>query len=115
VLKAIARNKKRYFFKNIVTFFQPSRTNRLANIFNMTKDLLITIDHTLAEKAAQYAEKEGKSLSILFEDYLRMIVLRYEKPVVQLTPIVSSLIGAAKTKFDYKEVLNNNLTNNHLQ
>lgn len=73
----------------------------------MKTKLTITIDKAVIEQAKAYANKQGRSLSSMIENYLKLVTRNDEKIVAkkELSPIVKSLIGSLKmpVDFDYKE------------
>ncbi|MEN0006317.1 MAG: DUF6364 family protein [Bacteroidota bacterium] len=83
----------------------------------MSTKLTLTLDKNVIEQAKQYAKNEGRSLSNLIEDYLKVLITsaNQEEEEFQFSPIVSSLKGAIKLEpdqvehFNYKEVLEQEL------
>lgn len=75
--------------------------------YSMNTKLTLTIDKSVIEQAKIYAEKQGRSLSSVVENYLKAVTKKEEKTVSQeeFSPIVKSLIGSFKmpVDFDYKE------------
>lgn len=73
----------------------------------MNTKLTLTIDDSVIKQAKAYAEKQGRSLSAVVENYLKAVTKREEKEV-EISPIVKSMIGAFKMSedFNYKEELN---------
>ncbi|MFW0715926.1 DUF6364 family protein [Pedobacter sp. N23S346] len=73
----------------------------------MNTKLTLTIDDSVIKQAKAYAEKQGRSLSAVVENYLKAVTKREEKEV-EISPIVKSMIGAFKMPedFNYKEELN---------
>lgn len=73
----------------------------------MNTKLTLTIDKAVIEQAKAYANKQGRSLSSMIENYLKLVTRNDEKIVAkkELSPIVKSLIGSLKmpVDFDYKE------------
>lgn len=82
----------------------------------MNTKLTLTIDHTVIERAKNYAKGKGNSLSGIVENYLKMITKEEEKSDIELTPIVKSLKGAFKapSDFDYKKELEKGLSEKYL-
>lgn len=74
----------------------------------MTTKLTLTIEDKVINSAKKYAQKKGKSLSHLVENYLKSITVNpkenKEEPV---SPKVSKLMGVIKLPgdFDYKTAL----------
>ena len=77
----------------------------------MTTKLTLTIDDATVISAKRYAQKKGKSLSHIIENYLKSISVnpQDERP---LSPKVQKLMGAVKLPddFDYKKELGVALT-----
>ena len=72
----------------------------------MTTKLTLTIEDKVISSAKKYAQKEGKSLSHLVENYLKSISVR-ELDNPSISPKVSKLMGIIKlpNDFDYKSEL----------
>jgi len=80
----------------------------------MNTKLTLTIEQTIIEKAKDYAKVNGRSLSEIIENYLKIITK--EKGVSQDTaPLVNSLRGSFKSPqfFDYKKELSKALSEKH--
>jgi hypothetical protein len=88
----------------------------LFNMLVMNTKLTLNIEQTIIEKATQYAKGQGRSLSEIIENYLRVIAKKEEKPEIEITPIVKSLKGSfnAPSDFDYKMELSNRLSAKYL-
>lgn len=77
--------------------------------------LTLTIDGKVIEKAKQYAKRQGRSLSNLIEDYLKLLTKEHfgEKAGFKSSPIVSQLRGILKIEapenFDEKKILEEEL------
>ncbi|MCZ4242446.1 DUF6364 family protein [Pedobacter punctiformis] len=78
----------------------------------MSTKLTLTIDKTVIERAKAYAEKQGRSLSAVVENYLKAVTRKEETISTddELSPIVKSLmINRPKIDlpqdYDYKEEL----------
>jgi hypothetical protein len=78
----------------------------------MNTKLTLSIDKQVIAQAKKYAALQGRSLSDLIENYLKVVIKdpNDEKPDSEsdeLTPIVKSLKGAFKApeNFDYKKAL----------
>ena len=83
----------------------------------MNVKLTLTIQDSVINKAKRYAKKNGRSLSDMIENYLKVVT--DEEPVetdIELTPIVKSMMGAFKAPldFDYKKELEKRLTEKYL-
>ncbi len=72
----------------------------------MITKLTLTIEQEIIELAKKYANKEGKSLSSIIENYLKMLVGK-DKNKEELSPATKRLRGAIKLSedFDYKKML----------
>ncbi|MEO8770674.1 MAG: DUF6364 family protein [Ferruginibacter sp.] len=77
----------------------------------MTTKLTLTIEEKVISSAKKYAQKKGKSLSNLVENYLKSISAK-ETDVKALSPRVTKLMGIIKAPadFNYKEALGNSLS-----
>ncbi len=60
----------------------------------MNTKLTLTIDKSVIEQAKIYAEKQGRSLSAVVENYLKAVTKKEDKTVSQeeFSPIVKSLM-----------------------
>ena len=69
----------------------------------MTTKLTLTIEDKVITSAKKYAQKKGKSLSNLVENYLKSIS-SYEPELESLSPKVRKLLGVISLpdNFDYK-------------
>ena len=78
----------------------------------MNTKLTLTIEQSIIEKAKKYANNEGRSLSDIIENYLKVITKEDDTEKIELTPIVKSLKGSFKAPndFDYKKELSKRLT-----
>ncbi len=76
----------------------------------MTTKLTLTIEDKVISSAKKYAQKKGKSLSHLVENYLKAISVK-ETVNPSISPKVSKLMGIIKLPddFDYKAELTNAL------
>ncbi|MDA3943474.1 MAG: DUF6364 family protein [Bacteroidetes bacterium] len=83
----------------------------------MNTKLTLTIEQSLIEKAKQYAKNEGRSLSDIVENYLKVIIKEEKTRVTVSTPIASSLRGSFKAPkdFEYKKALSKGLSEKYLQ
>jgi hypothetical protein len=72
----------------------------------MTTKLTLTIEKDVIETAKSYAQKKGRSLSGLVENYLKSLSGN-ESDTGNFSPKVKRLLGAIKLPddFDYKETL----------
>lgn len=82
----------------------------------MNTKLTLTIEHSVIEKAKKHALDNGRSLSDIVENYLKVITSGNDDSEVELTPVVKSLKGAFKTGeiVDYKDELTKELTKKYL-
>ena len=82
----------------------------------MNTKLTLTIEHSLIDKAKKYAKDNGRSLSDIIENYLKVIIKEDNVKVVDSTPIASSLRGSFKIPkdFDYKKELSKGLSEKYL-
>lgn len=82
----------------------------------MDTKLTLTIEQTIIEKAKKYAKGEGRSLSDIIENYLKVVTKEDNIESIDLTPIVKSLKGAFKApgNIDYKNELSKRLTEKYL-
>lgn len=62
----------------------------------MQTKLTLRIDERLIERAKSHAQKTGKSVSKMVEDYFELLPKQEESEARALTPIVSSLLGVLK-------------------
>lgn len=72
----------------------------------MNTKLTLTIEEKVIDSAKQYAQKKGKSLSHIVENYLMSISSNEKKPE-NLSPKVAKLMGVIKLPkdFNYKKEL----------
>ena len=72
----------------------------------MTTKLTLTIEEEVIRSAKKYAQKKGKSLSNLVENYLKSISSK-ETDINALSPKVTKLMGVIKLPedFNYKDQL----------
>ncbi|MEX2593418.1 MAG: DUF6364 family protein [Anditalea sp.] len=82
----------------------------------MNTKLTLTIEQSIIEKAKKYASDNGRSLSDIIENYLKVITKEEEKSEIELTPIVKSLKGSFKApkNFDYKKEIPKRLADKYL-
>ena len=69
--------------------------------------LTLSIDSIIVEKAKEYAEYKGKSLSYLVEEFFQELVKEreagYNQPISELDEIRSLVNGKIPKGLDYKE------------
>lgn len=72
----------------------------------MTTKLTLTIEEEVISSAKKYAQKKGKSLSNLVENYLKSISSK-ETDLNTLSPKVTKLMGVIKLpeNFNYRDQL----------
>jgi Family of unknown function (DUF6364) len=77
----------------------------------MTTKLTLTIEEKVISSAKKYAQKQGKSLSNLVENYLKSIGSK-EASLNSLSPKIEKLMGVIKLTpdFNYKKELGNSLS-----
>ncbi len=77
----------------------------------MQTKLTLTLDQSIIEQAKLYAKKQGRSLSDLIENYLKL-VLKDNPQEVPLSPSIRSLKGAVQLPkdFEYKKELTKSLS-----
>ena len=77
----------------------------------MTTKLTLTIEEKVIDSAKKYAQKRGKSLSRLVENYLKSISAETSDTEGSISPKVLKLMGVIKLPddFDYKTELGNAL------
>ena len=82
----------------------------------MDAKLTLNIDKDITLKAKVYARKEGRSLSDLVENYLKLLTTNVAIENSEYTPRVKSLLGCIKLPddFDYKKELSESLTKKYL-
>jgi hypothetical protein len=80
----------------------------------MTTKLTLTIEESVIKTAKKYAQKKGRSLSGLIENYLRTLSSKEAMPD-ELAPRVTRLRGCIKLPddFDYKQSLADAITKKH--
>lgn len=62
----------------------------------MTTKLTLRIDEKLIERAKSHAQRTGKSVSRMVEDYFELLPQHEERKEEALTPIVRALLGVLK-------------------
>lgn len=82
----------------------------------MTTKLTLTIDQQIIEKAKEYAKNNGRSLSDLIENYLKVVVAEGSKSAEEISPLVQSLKGSfgKPADYDYKKQLAHRLEEKYL-
>jgi hypothetical protein len=82
----------------------------------MNTKLTLTIEHSLIEKAKEYAKNRGRSLSDIVENYFKAIVKDERVITSETTPITNSLRGSFKApkNFNEKNELTKALTEKYL-
>ena len=80
----------------------------------MPAKLTLTIDQSVISGAKKYAQKKGRSLSNLVENYLKTLATKDDK-ANELSPRVKRLVGAVSLPddFEYKSALAEELANRH--
>ncbi|MBK6523790.1 MAG: hypothetical protein KBG47_06395 [Bacteroidia bacterium] len=76
----------------------------------MTTKLTLTVEKDIIELAKAYANKKGRSLSDLIENYLKTLVQK-DKDQDDLSPTIKKLLGSVKAPkgFNYKKELHSSL------
>jgi Family of unknown function (DUF6364) len=82
----------------------------------MDAKLTLNIDKDVARKAKIYAKSNGRSLSDLVENYLKLLTRNSSINDSEFSPGVKSLLGSVKVPedFDYKNEISEYLTNKYL-
>ena len=82
----------------------------------MDSKLTLSIDKDVASKAKVYARKEGRSLSDLVENYLKLLTKNSTIEDSEYTPLVKSLLGCITLPedFDYKKEISEYLAKKYL-
>jgi hypothetical protein len=82
----------------------------------MDAKLTLNIDRDVARKAKVYAKNEGRSLSDLVENYLKLLTKNIAVDNSNYTPRVKALLGSFSLPedFDYKKELTDALVNKYL-
>ena len=77
----------------------------------MTTKLTLTIEEKVIGSAKKYAEKKGKSLSHIVENYLKSVSAN-ENDEKEFSPKVQKLIGSVKlpVNFNYKTELKKSIS-----
>jgi len=82
----------------------------------MTTKLTLTIDDTVIHSAKDYAQKTGKSLSSVVENYLKSLSSKTSNSE-EISPRVRKMMGVIKLPkdFDYKKEIGNALTKKYMK
>jgi Family of unknown function (DUF6364) len=82
----------------------------------MDTKLTLNIDKDIARRAKIYAKSEGRSLSDLVENYLKLLTKNASIEESEFTPRVKSLLGCVSLPddFDYKKEISEYLTQKYL-
>jgi hypothetical protein len=82
----------------------------------MDAKLTLNIDREVARKAKVYAKTEGRSLSDLVENYLKLLTKNSAIKDSEYTPRVKALLGSVTLPkdFDYKKELVDALVKKYL-
>lgn len=82
----------------------------------MDAKLTLNINKDVTSKAKVYARKEGRSLSDLVENYLKLLTKNSPVEDSEYTPRVKSLLGCITLPddFDYKKEIAESLTKKYL-
>lgn len=84
----------------------------------MATKLTLYIDEEIVEKAKIYAQKEGKSISKIFENYMKLLIDKNEnQPEIKISKRLKSLQGSIKVgqDFDYKKELQSILSEKYVE
>ena len=81
----------------------------------MNTKLTLTIEHSLIEKAKQYAKRHNRSLSDIIENYFKLLISEEEQNIINSSPITSAMKGAfsAPGDLDYKSALSKSLSDKY--
>ena len=82
----------------------------------MDAKLTLSIDKDVARRAKVYAKSNGRSLSDLVENYLKLLTKNTSVKDSEYTPRVKSLLGCMTLPedFDYKKEIADYLTKKYL-
>jgi Family of unknown function (DUF6364) len=80
----------------------------------MTTKLTLTIEERVIKTAKRYAQKKGRSLSGLVENYLKALASE-DSSANEMTPRVRRLRGSMKlpSDFNYKKMLEESISKKH--
>jgi hypothetical protein len=83
----------------------------------MDAKLTLSIDKDVARRAKIYARSNGRSLSDVVENYLKLLTKNSSVEDSEFTPRVKSLLGCISLPddFDYKKEIADYLTKKYLQ
>lgn len=82
----------------------------------MNAKLTLTIEEKIIERAKKYARENGRSLSGIIENYLKIITEEKNREHGEISPLVKSLRGSFKAPedFDEKKELTDGLSKKYL-
>ncbi len=80
----------------------------------MQTKLTLTIEQNIIKLAKIYAQKKGRSLSELIENYLKVVLINKEDEI-KISSSISKLKGSIKLpeNFDYKKELTKSISQKH--
>ena len=89
----------------------------------MDTKLTLNIDKRIINKAKSYAKKQGRSLSDLIENYLKLVTsnekIDEEELMSKISPDIKELVGVLKHKYpkdiNYKDIVSDYLTEKYLK
>lgn len=83
----------------------------------MTTKLTLSIEEKVIKTAKTYAQKKGRSLSSLVENYLMTLSSNNNNDLTKLSPRVKRLRGSIKlpTDFDYKKSVAESINEKYAQ
>lgn len=82
----------------------------------MNTKLTLTIEERIIQRAKKYAKQNGRSLSGIIENYLKIITQEVDQDKKEISPLVKSLKGSFKApkSYDYKKDLSDRLSEKYL-
>lgn len=82
----------------------------------MNTKLTLTIEQEIIERAKKYAKQNGRSLSKIIENYLKVITKEVIQADIMIAPLTKALRGSFKApkEFDYKKDLAKGLSDKYL-
>lgn len=82
----------------------------------MNTKLTLTIEERIIHRAKKYAKQNGRSLSGIIENYLKIITQEEDQDKNEISPLVKSLKGSFKApkSYDYKKDLSDSLSEKYL-
>ena len=97
-------------------FYNFTRINKLKKKSVMNTKLTLTIEEEIILRAKKYAKQNGRSLSAIIENYLKIITKEEPRVKKEITPLVKSLKGSFKApqNYDYKKELLKDLSEKYL-